>query len=277
MLLSFAKRNKVNLTLIFLLIVSMFQMSLDAKKKGRLSVPEELLLDAASIAQGGITFSYQTVRNTWFGYFYLVGVNQENRRLRDETSEIRNRLNSLQEVNQENQRLKDLLYIKEATGYETTTARVIGMSQFSFFKTLLIDKGSDDNVRKDMAVISKDGLVGKILSSSTNTSKVLLITDRNSNVDALIQRSRDTGIAEGVDGLVHLKYLSKDADAVLGDTVITSGVGGLFKKGCIIGTVSKIENKAGKMFQNVEVKPSVNFSKLEEVLVITEPPAEIVE
>lgn len=277
MLLSFARRNKVTLTLIILLITSILQMSMDAKKRGRLSLLEELLLEAASIAQRSVALSFQTVRDSWFGYIYLIGVNEENSLLRNETAELKNRINSLQEVVYENQRLKELLNVKETTGYKVTTARIIGKSHNSFFNTLLIDKGVNDNVIKDMAVISKDGLVGKILISSANTSKVLLITDRNSNVDVLIQRSRDSAIAEGVDGLIHLKYLSKDADVLLGDVVVTSGIGGVFKKGSVIGTVSRIENKAGNMFQYVEVKPSTDFSKLEEVLVMTESPAEVVE
>lgn len=269
MLLRFTKRNKVNVTFLSLLIVSILQMSMDAKKRGKLSMLDELLLDSASIAQRGITSSYQAAQDVWFGYIYLIGLREENRLLRDETSELRGRINALNEAGQENQRLRDLLSFKEITGYGTTTARVIGVSPLSSFKTIVIDKGNIDGIRKGMAVVSNDGVIGKILSSSTNTSKVLLITDRNSDVDAIIQRSRDSGIAEGGDsGLIQLKYLSKNADAVVGDIVVTSGIGGVFKKGCIIGAISRVDKKAGLMFQYVEIEPSVNFSKLEEVLVI---------
>ncbi|MBF8250777.1 MAG: Cell shape-determining protein MreC [Deltaproteobacteria bacterium] len=271
MLLKFVKRNKVNVTFLSLLIVSILQMSMDAKKRGKLSMLDELLLDSASIAQRGITTSYQATTDAWFGYIYLIGLKEENRLLRDETSELRGRINALKEAIQENQRLKDLLSFKETTEYGTTTARVIGVSPLRSFKTIIISKGSIDGVRKDMAVVTKDGVIGRILSTAANTSKVLLITDRNSDVDALIQRSRDRGIAEGGDSaLIQLKYLSKNADAVVGDLVVTSGIGGVFKKGCIIGAISRVDKKAGLMFHYVEIEPSVNFSKLEEVLVITD-------
>lgn len=275
MLLKFAKRNKVNITFLSLLIVSILQMSMDAKKRGKLSMLDELLLDSASIAQRGITTSYQAVADAWFGYIYLIGLKDENRLLRDETAELRERVNALNEAIQENQRLKELLSFKEATGYGTTTARVIGSSPLSSFKTITIGRGSIDGIRKDMAVVTKDGVIGRILSTASNTSKVLLITDRNSDVDALIQRSRDRGIAEGGDsGLIQLKYLSRNADVVVGDLVLTSGIGGVFKKGWIIGTISRLDIKSGGLFQFVEIEPAVNFSKLEEVLVITDSPEE---
>lgn len=271
MLLRLTKRNKVNVTFLSLLIVSILQMSMDAKKRGKLSMLDELLLDSASIALRGITSSYQAAQDVWFGYIYLIGLREENRQLSDETSELRGRINALNEAGQENQRLRDLLSFKETTGYRTTTARVIGVSPLSSFKTIVIDKGSIDGVRNGMAVVSNDGVIGKILSSSAKTSKVLLITDRNSDVDAIIQRSRDSGIAEGGDsGPIQLKYLSKNADAVVGDIVVTSGIGGVFKKGYIIGTISRVDKKAGLMFQYVEIEPSVNFSKIEEVLVIND-------
>lgn len=271
----FTKRNKVIVTFLSLLIVSILQMSMDARKRGKLTVLDELLLDSASMAQSGVTSSYHAARDVWFGYVYLTGLREENKLLMNETAELRNSVNNLREILQENQRLKDLLSFKEATGYSTTTARVIGVSPLSSFKTIIISKGSNDGVRKGMAVVTKDGVIGKILSSSSNTSKVLLITDRNSDVDALIQRSRDSGIAEGGDSdLIQLKFLSKSADAAVGDLVVTSGIGGVYKKGCIIGSISRIDKQTGRMFQYVEVKPAVNFTKLEEVLVITDSPAE---
>src|SRR4030066_2442687 len=172
MLLRFTKRNKVNLTFPSLLIVSILQMSMDAKKRGKSSMLDELLLDSASIALRGITSSYQAAQDVWFGYIYLIGLREENRLLRDETSELRDRINALKEAGQENQRCRDLLAFKETTGYGTTTARVIGVSPLSSFKIIVIDKGSIDGVRNGMAVVSNDGVIGKVLSSSANTYKV---------------------------------------------------------------------------------------------------------
>jgi len=275
MLFRFAKKNKVSVTFMSLLIVSILLMSVDIKKRGKLSVFDELLLDASSVVQNGITSSYHTGRNLWFGYVYLIGLKEENERLKNEASELRERINALRETVHENQRLKSLLSFKESSGYNTETARVIGISPLTSFKTIMIGKGSVDGIKRGMAVVTNDGVVGRVFSASPNTSKVLLISDRNSDVDAVIQRSRDRGIAEGGDSeFIQLKYLPKNADAAVGDLVVTSGIGGVFKKGIILGTIERLDKKTGGIFQYAEIKPAVNFSKLEEVLIITDSPEE---
>lgn len=271
--LRFAKRNRVNIIFISLLVVSILMMSMDVKNRGRLSMLDEFLMDTTSTIQRTIAYSYRATRDLWFGYIYLVGLREENLALKTEAAELRNQVNALREAVGENRRLKGLLSFQEGLGYRSVTARVIGISPISLFKTITISRGSVDGLKKGMAVATNDGVVGRVLSSSANTSIVLLISDRNSDVDSLIQRSRDRGIAEGGDAdFIKLKYLSKNADVAVGDLLVTSGIGGEFQKGLIIGTVSKLDSRAGDMFKQVEVTPAVNFSKLEEVLVVTDSP-----
>lgn len=273
MLIQLAKKNRIIITFLSLLIISFLLMSMDVKKKGKLTMFDEFIIDSVSIAQRGITYSSQMCRDAWFGYIYLTGLREENMLLKKEAAELKERLNGMREASQENQRLKELLAFKEETGYRTITARVIGIDPVSLFKTITITKGSVDGVKKNMVVVTNDGVVGRIINSSANSSKVLLITDRNSNVDAVIQRSRDRGIAEGGDpGLLQLKYLPRSADIVEGDLVVTSGIGGVFQKGLIIGTLSRLNKEAGGIFLYTEIIPTVNFSKIEEVLVITDSP-----
>ncbi|HLB05930.1 MAG TPA: rod shape-determining protein MreC [Thermodesulfobacteriota bacterium] len=269
----FAKRNKVSIVFLSLLILSLLLMSIDVKNRGKLSLIDELVVDSTSVVQRGITNSYQSGKGLWSGYIYLSGLRKENLMLKKEAAELREGLNTFREAVQENQRLKELLSFKEGTGYRVVTARVIGISPASFSKTITIGKGSSDGVAKGMAVVTNDGVVGRVLSSSSNASKVLLITDRNSDVDAVAQRSRDRGIAEGEDsGLLQLKYFPRSADALEGDLIVTSGIGGVFQKGLVIGSISRLDKDIGGIFQYAEIRPSVNFSKLEEVLVITESP-----
>lgn len=276
MLLKVAKRNSVTITLLSLLMASFMLMSLDVKKRGKLSKLEEVLIDSAVVTQRGASSSFQSIRNLWFGYIYLFGLREENLNLKKEIGQLREQLNSVREAVGENQRLRDLLTFKEDSGHSTLTARIIGMDPTNLFKTITIGKGSADGVSKGMAVVTSDGVVGRVLSSSAGSSKVLLIIDRNSDIDAIIQRSRDRGIAEGGDlGLLHLKYLARSSDAVEGDLLVTSGVGGVFPKGLVIGSISKLDRGAGGLFLYAEAKPAVNFSKLEEVLIITNSPKEI--
>lgn len=276
MLPKFVKRNSTTVTFLSLLMVSFMLMSLDVKKRGKLSKLDELLIDSAVVTQRGATYSFYSLREMWSGYLYLVELREENIHLKKEAGQLKEQLNTMREAVQENQRLKGLLAFKEVTGHSTVTARVIGMDPTSLFKTITIGKGSADGVSKGMAVVANDGVVGRVLNSSADSSRVLLITDRNSDVDTLIQRSRDRGIAEGADfGLLQLKYLPRSADAAEGDLLVTSGVGGIFPKGLIIGSISKLDRSAGGIFLHAEVMPAVNFSKLEEVLVITNSPKEI--
>jgi rod shape-determining protein MreC len=275
MLLKFAKKNKVSVTFLSLLVLSFLLMSLDVKKRGRLSVIEEFIIDSASAVQRGIAYSIGLGRDAWFGYVYLIGQREENLALRGEAAGLKERLNALREVVQENKRLKELLAFKETSGYHAITARVIGTDPTSLFRTITIGAGSSDGVRKGMAVVTSEGVVGRVINSSSGTSRVLLATDRNSDIDAVIQRSRDRGIAEGAGpDTLHLKYMPRSADVVEGDMVVTSGIGGIFPKGLVIGSVSRLDKTSGGIFLYAEVRPSLNFSKLEEVLVITESPGE---
>lgn len=275
MLLRVAKRNRVAITFFSLLIASLLLMSLDVKKKGKLNMLEEFLMDSASVAQRGATYSFKSLKDLWFGYIYLAGVREENLVLKKEAAELREKLNAMREAAQENQRLKALLAFKEGSAYRTITARLIGIDPTNLFKTITIGKGSIDGIARGMAVVTNDGVVGRVISSSPNSSRVLLITDRNSDADAVIQRSRDRGIAEGGDSdLLQLKYLPRSADVATGDILVTSGVGGVFPKGLVIGSISRLDRSAGGIFLSAEIKPAVNLSKLEEVLVITGSPKE---
>jgi rod shape-determining protein MreC len=150
-------------------------------------------------------------------------------------------------------------------------AQIIGTDPSSWFRTIIIDKGTKHGVQRGMAVVAPEGVVGYVLQISPHCAKVLLITDFNSSVDVLIQRSRGKGVAEGNgENRCRLKYATRKEDIQPGDMVVTSGMGGRYPKGLVIGKISKVDKKSYGLFQKAEIVPSVNFAKLEEVFVITE-------
>ncbi|MGI6113100.1 MAG: rod shape-determining protein MreC [Mahellales bacterium] len=181
----------------------------------------------------------------------------------------------LKELERENSRLKTLLDFKqEHEGFVVTGARVIGKSPGNWFNMLAVDKGSNDGIQQNMAVISQDGLVGRVIEVGTTWSKVLAIVDGRSSVSAIVERTRDTGIIRGnntlvfEDGLCSMVYLPDDSEVIPGDKVITSGLGGVFPKGIYIGQVMEVVKEKQNLFKYAVIKPAVDFQRIEEVLLV---------
>jgi rod shape-determining protein MreC len=167
------------------------------------------------------------------------------------------------------ERLQGLLEFKQSADRPVLAAQVIGLDPSGWFKSVIIDKGTNAGLNTDMPVVSATGVVGRIVSASRNYAKVLLIIDQNSAVDCLIQRSRERGMVKGISlENCKLDYMVKSSDVDAGDMVVTSGLGGVFPKGIPVGRVLSVNDISGKLFREIKVKPTVDFSKLEEVLVI---------
>ncbi len=166
-------------------------------------------------------------------------------------------------------RLKKILSLEETMIYSTVAARVVSNERSSLFKTIIIEKGTDDGIVEGLPVVTSQGIVGRIIESSWNVSRVLLVTDYNSNIDALVQGSRAQGILQGGGPqLCRLKYVQRTDEVKPGDTLVTSGLGGIFPKGLVLGMIATAEKRETGLFQHVEVMPAVDFTKLEEVLVL---------
>jgi rod shape-determining protein MreC len=176
---------------------------------------------------------------------------------------------SYQELLATNQRLQQLLQFKSITDQPVLAAQVIGRDPTGWFQSVIIDKGKNAGLKVNMPVVNAKGVVGRLVSVSYNYSKVLLVIDQNSAVDCIIQRSRDSGMAKGLSSkLCVLDYVLKTSDVLVGDIVVTSGLGRVFPKGIPVGEVVEVEDPPGELFKNVKISPMVDFSKLEELLVI---------
>jgi rod shape-determining protein MreC len=147
-------------------------------------------------------------------------------------------------------------------------AQVIGEDASSWFRTVMLDKGSDDGLREGLPVVVAEGAVGRIIRCSPRESRVLLITDASSAIASLLQESRTRGISRGKGETVSLEFALRQDPVEVGELVITSGTGGVFPKGLVIGTVSRVVHDDYGLFQEVTVIPAVDFSRLEEVLIL---------
>jgi rod shape-determining protein MreC len=231
------------------------------------------LLELSGPFQKGMTRGMGFLEDLWQRYVYLVHVKEENRLLREIIEEMKQERVALLEYRGENERLRSLLGFKEVFPRPLLPAEIIGRDLSGWFQTAVIDRGTRDGIEEGMAVVSVQGIVGQVMESSKGFSRVLLITDPNNSVAALIQRSRARRIVVGNGHqLCRLKYLHRSEDVQPGDLVLASGLDGVFPKGILIGTVLSAETRDPELFQRVVVKPSVDFPKLEEVMVLCEKP-----
>ncbi|MBI3597843.1 MAG: rod shape-determining protein MreC [Nitrospirae bacterium] len=227
---------------------------------------------------GGVIYSVQEgtytvvfgIQGVFTHYFFLVGLSDENPRLKKEIERLSGEVNRLKEKEALAVRLQGLLNFKDASPLKLIAANVIGREMGPWFQTFMINKGSSEGVLVDMGVIVPDGVVGKVIKSLPHNAQVLLMTDTNSAIAAMVQRTREGGIVQGMgENGARLKYLPRVSEVLEGDIMITSGLEGSFAKGVPIGQIKKIERPEDGFFLNITLTPAIAFSKLEEVLVLS--------
>ena len=207
--------------------------------------------------------------NVWHNYFYLRGVRAENRSLKQQIERMSLEQVRMSQDADQARRLQALLGFKEQFISQTMAAQVIGSSGSELSRSVYIDKGYNDGIKRDMAVITADGIVGKVLNVYRSTSLVLLINDQTSGVGALLDKTRLQGILRGTpSGEVVIEKVMSDETVPAGEMVLTSGGDGIFPKGLLVGRVTKV-SLGSELFLNIRVRPAADLSKLEEVLVVT--------
>jgi rod shape-determining protein MreC len=251
------------------ILLSLILLSLSIGKGQVWNPAEKLAIEITAPLQKLFVGTISLVKSTWRNYFFLVEARQENLCLKKELELLKIENSRYQELLLTNQRLQELLKFHENTDEPFLPARVIGWDSSGLFKSVMIDKGENDGLIINMPVVNAQGVVGRIISVSRNYAQILLITDQNSAVDGLVQRSREKGMLKGTGSReCSFDYVIKTSDIQEGDTIITSGLGRAFPKGLNLGVVKKINDSPNKLFKDVTVVPVVDFSKLEEVLAI---------
>lgn len=232
---------------------------------------ENALLSITQPMQQSATWAARRLRGMWENYVDLVHVQQENARLREEIRWLRQENHRYLEAHLQHQRLQRLLNFREQLPLDVVAAEVIGRNANSWTEIIYINRGTRDKVVKGLPVVTHEGLVGQVIYAAPTLSQVMLLTDFRSGVDALVQRSRASGVVTGRGrNVAELKFLPVGADVQPGDRLISSGMGGVFPKGLIIGEVREIQRN-GSRAQHIAIQPSVDFSHLEEVLVLLKP------
>jgi rod shape-determining protein MreC len=226
-------------------------------------------VDAVTPLERVLVWVQTSTGNVWHNYFYLRGVRAENRNLKAQIERMSLEQVRISQDADQARRLQALLAFKEQFISQTMAAQVIGSSGSEQSRSLYIDKGENNGIKPDMAVITADGIVGKVLHAYPSTSLVLLINDQSSGVGAILEKSRLQGILKGTSaGEVVLEKVMSDETVPAGEMVLTSGGDGIFPKGLLVGRVTKV-GAGSDLFLNIRVRPAADLSRLEEVLVVT--------
>jgi rod shape-determining protein MreC len=268
-MLAFLRKNQILLSSVFCLLLSFYILTVSAR--GQLknepvgAVLMWVLRPLQIVAQGTANWLIGIQEN----YLTLSGFKSENERLRKRILALEVERQRLLEAEATNRKLQKLLDFRVQLPGKPVTASIIANSASSWFQGCILDKGSADGVHKDMAVVTPLGIVGKVVSVTGRSAKVILLTDANSGIDVMVQRSRSRGIVSGsLDSGTVLKYMKRSEDVQVGDRLITSGLDGVFPKGLLAGTVIKVNKQSLGLFQSIEVLPAVQSALVEEVLVV---------
>lgn len=270
-MLKFLSRHRQILTVLALVGFSYFVFSLNIERRRTTTWYDQLLLWTIAPLQDLVTSSMRAVHHSWNHYVFLVGLVDENEKLRRRIVDLEFKHEELIESALENERLRKLLLFQERIVAPKISAEVIALDLSTQFQMVRINRGSSDGVVLGMPVLGAGGVVGQIFRVTGAYSDVLLGTDRNSAIDAVVQRSRARGVIVGAGRKsfdMRFKYLSREDDVKLGDLVITSGLDGVFPEGLSIGYVIEVDRPDVGILQAAQIQPTVEFDKIKEVMVI---------
>jgi rod shape-determining protein MreC len=268
-MLAFLRRNQILLSSCFCLLLSLYILTATARGQIKNEPVGALLMWVLRPLQIAGQGTANWIKGFRDHYDTLAGFRSENERLRKRVQSLEIERQRLLEAEATNRRLQQLLNFRSELPAGAITASIIGNSATSWFQSCVLNKGSADGLRKGMAVVTPLGVVGKVVTVTGRTAKVLLLTDPNSGIDVVVQRTRSRGIVSGsLESGTVLKYMKRSEDVQEGDRLVTSGLDNVFPKGLLVGTVIKVRKQNRGLFQSVEVWPAVQAARVEEVLVV---------
>ncbi|MCF8113430.1 MAG: rod shape-determining protein MreC [Desulfotignum sp.] len=249
-------------------VINLIVITMTSRQPMLMSGPEKVFITLAAPFQLAVQKTISMTASIWQTYFAAVLAVKENEILKNELSYAQQIKNQNQELVRENARLKKFVNFTTSLPGTYVAARVIARDPSPWFKTIIIDKGEKQGLEKNAPVLVPEGIVGQIIKVSPDFSKVLLITDRNSAVDALVQNTRARGMVKGGDGdFCVFVYALRKEDIHPGETIVSSGLDQVFPKGLEIGRILDVKKEHAQLFQEIIIQTSVDFDKLEEVLV----------
>ena len=264
------RRQRTGYLVLAVVLAHVILISAQVNAEPGATVLETVTFGAFTEVQRLLTSGLDKAVGLWSGYVGLRDVREENVELNSEISDLRLELQQQRALAQQTRSLERLLELRQTVALSTLSARVIATDATPYFRTLTIDRGRQDGVRSDLAVIAPDGVVGRVVGSpGPRAAQVQLLVDRNAAAGALIERTRASGVIVGTDDsrFLQMEYVSNLEDVQTGDEIVTSGIDGIYPKGLRIGVVTDVADGMG-LYRLIRVAPVVEFSQIEDVLVV---------
>ncbi len=253
------------------ILSSLTLMTLQVRRKGLTTSVERVVVATVGPLQGMVYKPVKALRRLASNLALVKTLRESNNLLREENQRLRTVETTHQELLLKHRRLERLLQFRQKTSFQTVAASVIARDATNWSKTITLNVGSESGVREELPVLNHEGIVGHIIRAAPSHSQVLLITDARGAVDALIQRTRTAGVFVGSsngNNSGFLRYVSREEDVRVNDRIVSSGFGGIYPRGILLGVVKRVDRSGTDMFQTIEVEPTVDFSRIEEVIVV---------
>ncbi len=267
---TFSKRYQLLLYVLVVFILTSIFFGVKARHQQLFSVAEQGIMTLAYPFQKAADLAIDSCNSIIDNYVNLIHVNQENRALKNRIANLERQLIAREESQRQNLQLRKLLDFQEKHQLpaHATIANVIGRDASGFSRLIFIDHGSRDLIKIHDPALTPRGIVGQVIMTSPFSAKIMLITDSHSSCDVLVQRTRERGIIQGDNQqLCRLSYITRSADVKIGDTIITSGMDGVYPKGIPVGTVVSVDRENDNLCQRITVQPFANLNGLEEIIV----------
>lgn len=264
-------RRRTGLLFGAVVLAQIILISAQVNSRSGVPVLEAVTFGVFSEIQRAAAATLNGVRRTWNGYVDLRGVRAENEVMKHQLDTLQVQLQQQRALAERSSQLQRLLELRDQARLPMAAADVIGVGASPDFRTITINKGTREGLKSDMAVISAAGVVGRVVTPSARAAKVQLLIDRNAAAGAMDERTRVQGVVLGTgDSFLRMEYVAELGDVRAGDTVVTSGIDGIYPRGFVIGRVEKVERGVGA-YKMIRVRPAVDLRSLESVLVVLEP------
>jgi rod shape-determining protein MreC len=265
--------NKYVFGFFVFVVLALVLISYTGRERTSLTPAEKVIKDLITPLENGVTVVINAVGDTVNPVFSIGSINEQNKNLKRKVSELEAENLLLKEYEYQNLRLRDLLQFKDSVSkdYEIISAAVVARNPSNSFQTVTINRGENDGIQRNMAVVTSMGLVGHVINVSRYSAEVMLIIDNESAVSSLVQITRTPGVIEGPadrNGYLKMSHISKEAPLRNKQVIISSGLGGIFPKGLPIGKIVKVEIESNGLEKYALIRPFADFNRLEEVMVI---------